>query len=231
MADPVRLNLNLRPFTLLTGAGISLPETTRAGFSFGCGMVSVPAELHREIIAGVIAAGGPVNMEMTVSGAMLDLAAELKPARCTLMMKNDLREIDAVNHIPEVGNAVRELHAAGITACVRIAPELRQVEAVAEVGGDAVEFGTGRYSAASGREQRGELEKLLAASGNASSRGLPVGIGDDFDAGVLKIPGLNMIAGGNSLLRRAFTVGLERAVTEILHLLHVYNKNSTKEKK
>ena len=231
MTGPVLLNLDLRWFMPLAAAGISPAETARRAFRSGCGMVTIPAETPREVILPLLASGGPVNMEMTVSGPMLDLAAELKPARCTLVMKNDFREIDAVNHIPEVANAVGELHAAGIAVCVRVAPELRQTAAVAETGSDAVEFGTGRYSAASGREQRGELEKLLAASGSASCRGLRVGIGDDFFAGILKIPGLDAVTVGNSLLPGIFDAGLDRAVAEILHLLLAYNNHSTREKK
>lgn len=231
MTDFLKLNLDLRAFVPLADAGISLPGTARTAFASGCGMVTIPAELPRELIAEIIAGPGPVNMEMTVSGAMLDLAAELEPARCTLVMKNGFREIDVINHIPEAGNAVRELHDAGIEVGVRIVPEAGQVEAAGEIGADAVEFGTIRYAAASGREQRGELEKILVASGIASSRGMAAAVGDDFDAGILKIPGLDTVACGNSLLRRAFSVGLDRAVSEIVHLLKAYNKNSTREKK
>lgn len=231
MRNPLKLNLDLRAFVPLSDAGVSLPGTAREAFAAGCGMVTIPGELPRALIAETVAGPGPVNMEMTVSGAMLDLAAELRPARCTLVMKNGFREIDVTGHIPEVGNAVRELHDAGIEVGVRIVPETGQVEAVGETGADAVEFSTLRYAAASGREQRGELERILIASGSASRRGLAVGVGDDFDAGILKIPGLDTVAGGNSLLRRAFAVGLDRAVAEILHLLQAYNKNSTRERK
>jgi pyridoxine 5-phosphate synthase len=99
-------------------------------------------------------------------------------------------------------------------------PDPIQIAAAAQVGARWVELHTGRYAEASSEAQReAELAQLQKASQQAIQLGLRVNAGHGltyWNVGpVARIPGIEELNIGHSIISRAVLVGLERAVREM----------------
>ncbi len=174
-----------------------------------------------------------LNMEMAVTAEMLDIAAALCPHSCCLVPEKRAElttegGLDIAGHAPVVANAVRELHAAGIIVSLFIDPESEQIRAAAESGADYIEMHTGRFSNTSGHEQMQELDRLIAGAELAHGLGLKVNAGHGIDyvniAGILRVPHLNELNIGHSIVARAVFTGIYQAVAEMTALMQTYRK-------
>jgi pyridoxine 5-phosphate synthase len=101
-----------------------------------------------------------------------------------------------------------------------IDPDPTQIAAAAQVGARWVELHTGRYAEASSAAQRQvELDHLEKASQQALQLGLRVNAGHGltyWNVGpVARIPGMEELNIGHSIISRAVLVGLDRAVREM----------------
>ena len=118
------------------------------------------------------------------------------------------------------------LQAKKIAVSLFIDPEERQIALAAEVGADMVELHTGSYANARGADQVRELDRLIDGAELAASLGLKVNAGHGIDyeniAGVFKIPHLNELNIGFSIISKALFVGLDKAVREMRDLMDAY---------
>ena len=112
-------------------------------------------------------------------------------------------------------------HAAGyrVTAVASRTPENARALAV-RVGADAVEFQTASYSEAVGPAAvEEELATLHTAAAHAKHAGLHVHMGHGLNytnvQAVTRIPGVEELNIGHSIVSRAMLVGMERAVREM----------------
>ena len=102
------------------------------------------------------------------------------------------------------------------------------MDAAARLGAEYIELHTGSYANASLGEQRDiELERLIEAAEYGASIGLKVNAGHGIDYnnidGILRIPFLNELNIGHSIVARAVICGMEQAVAEMLELMKEYN--------
>jgi pyridoxine 5-phosphate synthase len=101
-----------------------------------------------------------------------------------------------------------------------IDPDLGQVEASAELGAPYIELHTGAYAEHTRSERELELGRLIAAAKRAHELGLKVNAGHglslDNIGPILKIPHLDTLNIGHSIVCRALFVGMEQAVREML---------------
>ena len=162
------------------------------------------------------------NLEVSCAGAMLDIAVETRPNQATLVPER--REeitteggLDLTLHPQRVRDALARLRAAGIRTSLFIDPEPRMVEGARELGADAVELHTGRYSHAPHDDRR--LRELTDAAALAASLGLAVHAGHGLSvenvravAAIREIEELNI---GHAIVSRAIFAGLHTAVREI----------------
>jgi pyridoxine 5-phosphate synthase len=104
-----------------------------------------------------------------------------------------------------------------------IEPDFAQVEASARIGADMVELHTGAFANAQGEAQHRELSRLADAAGHSHALGLQVNAGHGINytniALVRRIPHLEDLNIGHSIVSRSVFVGLERAVAEMLELM------------
>ena len=121
-------------------------------------------------------------------------------------------------------NAIRaatdRLKAAGIVVSLFIDSDSHQVDAAVAVGAQAIEFHTGSYAdAKTPLERAAELAKLRAATAHALDRGLHVHMGHGLNyqnvADIVRIPGVEELNIGHSIISRAVLVGLDRAVRDM----------------
>ncbi len=171
-----------------------------------------------------------LNLEMSATQELVKIAFETKPDVATLVPER--REevtteggLDVIGQRDLVRKVVRTLRDAEIEVSLFIDPDLDQVRAAHKVDAQRVELHTGRYAEArGGRERELELSRLVDCAKVASKLGLAVAAGHGLNyqnvqpvARIEEVMELNI---GHAIIARAVFVGLERAVREMLELMH-----------
>lgn len=168
-----------------------------------------------------------LNVEMAVSDEMRSIALATRPHRVTLVperpgevtTEGGLNVADQRDAVAAFAAAMAE---AGVRVSLFIDPDPRQVTASALPHVDMVELNTARYSEEGGAA---EIRRLADATAQAAGLGLVVAAGHglthhnlpDLVRGVPDVVEYNI---GHSILSRAMFVGLDRAVRDIIAILH-----------
>ena len=182
-------------------------------------------------IVAIHAHAARLNMEMAITEEMLKIAGDLQPNSCCLVpeKRQELTTeggLNVADALSKVSRAVKTLQSRNIKVSLFIDPEERQIALAKEVGADYIELHTGSYSNAAGAEQVRELDRLIQAAELAHSLGLKVNAGHGIDyeniAGILRVPYLNELNIGFSIISRALFTGLDQAVREMRRLMDVY---------
>lgn len=169
----------------------------------------------------------PLNLEMACTSEMVRIALEVKPDMVTLVPeKREERTteggLDVVAQLASLTDAVRALQSAGIPCSLFIEPAESAVDATIKSGAKMVEFHTGRYSEVLGSEQAAELVRITQATAYAHSKGIVPHAGHGLNyrnvIPVARIPHMQDLNIGHSIVARAVLVGLERAVREMKEL-------------
>jgi len=97
----------------------------------------------------------PLNLEMAVTDAMVEIALRLRPAHVCLVpeRREELTTeggLDVVRHAARVGAATARLAGAGIRVSHFVDPDATQVSAALAAGAHAVELHTGDWANAAG---------------------------------------------------------------------------------
>jgi pyridoxine 5-phosphate synthase len=166
-----------------------------------------------------------LNLEMAAVDAIVDIACAVKPDEATLVpeRREELTTeggLDIVTHQKVVARAVQRLAAAGIEVSLFIDPDPLQIETARLLGAKAVEIQTARYSEArTEADRKRELKALADAAGYARDHGLNLHLGHGLTytnvQAVARIPGVEELNIGHSIVSRAVLVGMERAVREM----------------
>lgn len=179
------------------------------------------ADLHE--IRGILASG--LNLEMANAPDVVAAALRERPDEVCLVPERRQEittegGLDAAGQIESLRPTVAALRDAGIRVSLFIAPEERQLEAAVALGAPVVELHTGRYCNASGREREEELERLAAAAEAGYAAGLQINAGhglnlENIGDFLARVPHLDTLNIGHSIVARAVFVGLEAAVREM----------------
>ncbi len=166
-----------------------------------------------------------LNLEMAAVDAIVEFACSVKPDEATLVpeRRQELTTeggLDVVANRAVVARAVERLLAAGIEVSLFIDPDMHQIEMAKELGAKAVEIQTARYSEArTATDRQRELAVLVEAASITVQNGLHLHMGHGLTytnvQGVARIPGLEELNIGHSIVARAVLVGMERAVGEM----------------
>ncbi|MBX7103248.1 MAG: pyridoxine 5'-phosphate synthase [Gemmataceae bacterium] len=166
-----------------------------------------------------------LNLELAAVAEVVALACEVKPDEATLVpeRREELTTeggLDVIANERTVAGAVDQLKAAGIEVSLFVDPDPRQIEAAKTLGVKAVEIQTARYSEARSSAHRAkELAALKDAAAYSVERGLAVHMGHGLDyvnvVHVARIPGVEELNIGHSIVSRAVLVGMERAVRDM----------------
>jgi pyridoxine 5-phosphate synthase len=175
---------------------------------------------------------------MACSDEILTIACETLPDQVTLVpeKRQELTTeggLDVVGNRDAVARAIDRLNKAGIDVALFIDPALDQVKVSAELGAKAVEFHTGTYAEAKGREAiELQLDILRRACTAAVERSLHVHLGHGLNylnvKQVVRILGVEELNIGHSIISRAVFVGLERAVREMKEAMQEHYPNAKK---
>lgn len=116
--------------------------------------------------------------------------------------------------------AIPRLRERGIQVSLFVDPEPAALEIAAKLEATFVELHTGAYAEARGTARERELARLVAAAERAHALGLRVNAGHGLDlenvGPVARLPHVEELNIGYSIVGRALFVGVERAVAEML---------------
>ncbi|KTD16398.1 pyridoxine 5'-phosphate synthase [Legionella jordanis] len=171
----------------------------------------------------------PMNLELAVTDGMLAFAEEIRPEHACLVPEK--REeitteggLDIIGHRSAVQKAVQRLQALGSEVSLFIDPDLKQIEAAAEVGAPVIEIHTGCYADATDpAEQALELKRIVEAAEYAANLNLIVNAGHGLHyhnvkaiAAIRQLRELNI---GHAIIARAIFSGMKQAVKEMRQLM------------
>ena len=178
------------------------------------------------------------NLEMAAYDEIIAIALKVKPDEATLVpeKRQELTTeggLDVTANVASVGGAINQLQAAGIHVSLFIDPDPLQIEAAHKLRADAIEFQTASYSEARGEAAVArELEKLRSATAHATGLGLHVHMGHGLNywnvRPIVRIPGVEELNIGHSIVSRAVLVGMERAVREMKQAMQEHYPNPRK---
>lgn len=170
-----------------------------------------------------------MNLEMAVTGEMLQLAERIRPAHVCLVPEKRAElttegGLDVLGQEAAIRAACVRLADAGCEVSLFIDPVPAQIDAAARCGAPVIELHTGNYADAETLVARSEeLERLKLASRHAWQLGLVVNAGHGLHyhnvEPVAEIPEINELNIGHGIIARALMVGLKPAVQEMRDLL------------
>lgn len=170
-----------------------------------------------------------LNLEMSSATDIVQVVLTIRPAQVTLVpeRRQELTTeggLDVARLSKKLGPLIRTFQVSGIGVSLFIDPEVDQLKAARDAGASIVELHTGRYANAPSADARArELAQLAKAARKGRELALAVAAGHGLDyqnvQAVAQIPEIEELNVGFSIVARALFVGLERAVTEMAHLV------------
>jgi pyridoxine 5-phosphate synthase len=172
---------------------------------------------------------GRFNMEMAAVDEMVEIAAALKPAVCTLVpeRRQELTTeggLQVKDNFNPIKKTVQELNAAGIEVSLFIDPQPEQLKAAHLSGAQIVELHTGTYANAAAAAREKHLAALRDSARLAAKMGMKVAAGHGLTLRnldpLLAVEEVEEYSIGHSIVARALFVGFETAVKEMLELIN-----------
>ncbi|MCC6233802.1 MAG: pyridoxine 5'-phosphate synthase [Verrucomicrobiales bacterium] len=190
--------------------------------------------LDRDVVALRRSIRTRLNLEMALAPEIVEIAVGVKPDIVCLVPERRQEVtteggLDVVAQFEAVASVCARMRVAGIEVSLFIAPDLAQIEAAGRTGAQFIELHTGAYAErvqeGAGVEQ--ELQRLAAGAALARSVGLRVNAGhgltvSNLPALLAKVPHMEELNIGHSLVSRAVFVGLPQSVKEFLEVMRDY---------
>lgn len=168
----------------------------------------------------------PINLEMANSPEIIAIALDIKPAEICLVpeKRQELTTeggLDIISQFQTLENTVKKLQDNGSVVSLFVEADEKILEASAKTGAKVVELHTGSYCDATDPAKAAQLlKKLVAGAECAHALGLQVnaghGINLDNIGGILRVPHIDTLNIGHSIIARAVFQGLENAVREMI---------------
>ena len=174
------------------------------------------------------ATGLPLNLEMAATDEMVEIALRHKPhAACIVPEKREEVTteggLDAARLQNHLQPHISRLLDAGIRVSLFIGADERQLEAALQLSAPVVEFHTGEYAHAEGKQIAVELRKIADLAALAVKNGIEphAGHGLTYEnvQPIAAIPQLAELNIGHYLIGEAVFVGLEPAVRKMRELM------------
>jgi pyridoxine 5-phosphate synthase len=175
-----------------------------------------------------------LNLEMGNTPEILDIALRVKPDFACLVPENRQEittegGLDVPGHAKSLKETTTRLKENGTQVSFFVDPVLDHIYAAADCGANMVELHTGTFANATGEARAVEVSRLVAAAALAKDLGLQVNAGHGLTTrnlpDLFTVPHLAELNIGHSLVARAVTVGLRRAVEEMLEVMATYEKH------
>jgi pyridoxine 5-phosphate synthase len=172
-----------------------------------------------------------MNLEMANIPEITAIALRVRPDEVCIVPEKR-RELttegglDAAGQMRPLRSTVQRLMKAGILVSLFIDADRKQIKAASLAGAPCIELHTGSFCDAKGRAAILELHRLIKGAAYAHSLGLQVNAGHGINlnniGNVLKIPYLDVLNIGHSIVCRSIVVGLKAAVAEMMKRMAAY---------
>ena len=165
-----------------------------------------------------------MNLEMAATAEMRDIAIDVKPENCCIVpeKRQELTTeggLDVIKHQARLKELVAALKEAGIAVSLFIEPDVKVIDASAEIGAPIIELHTGIYASAINKNQQQELCRIKEAAKHANSLGIVVNAGHGLHyenvSPIANIQNMHELNIGHSIVAHALFVGLEEAVRKM----------------
>ncbi len=173
------------------------------------------------------------NLEMSMAESIVKIAEEVRPDQVTLVPenRNELTTEGGLNcaaNKKKLSEVVKRMHKKGILVSTFIVSDIKQIEASAQTGCDAVELHTGMYANAKNQKQAEKcVEDLIIGRDYALENNLVVHAGHGLTyrniAGVASIRDLCEFNIGHSIIARSVFIGIRQATSEMIQLIEKYS--------
>ncbi len=190
--------------------------------------------LDRDVSALRRAIRTRLNLEMALAPEIVEIALDVKPHIVCLVPERRQEVtteggLDVVARFDTIQGVCRRMRAAGIESSLFIAPDPAQIDAASRTGAEFIELHTGAYAECvlKGVGVEEELERLRAGAEQARHAGLRVNAGHGLTVSNLpallgRVPHMEELNIGHSLVSRAVFVGLSQSVREFLDAMRGY---------
>ncbi len=169
-----------------------------------------------------------MNLEMANHPDIVAIALQVKPEEVCLVPERRAElttegGLDVAGQRRALADTCEALRAGGMAVSLFIDPELRQVEAAAELRVPYVELHTGTYCERTGGAAATELARLRVAAQRAHECGIRVNAGHglslDNVGPICALPWLDTLNIGHSIVCQAVFIGLEAATRAMVQKL------------
>lgn len=170
-----------------------------------------------------------LNLEMSVSKEIVQIACKIKPQQATLVpeKRQELTTeggLDVTRNLLNVEKAFYLLKKAGVSVSLFIDPDLEQIKATHDLGIKNIELHTGHYANATTQFERNKfLNKIIEATRYAKKLGINVFAGHGLDyeniKEIRKIKEIEEYNIGYSIICQALFIGLDKAVRKMKALV------------
>lgn len=174
-----------------------------------------------------------LNLEMSINKEIVEIACRVGPNQATLVpeRRQELTTEGGLNVVSlksKIKKAVKKLQAEDILVSLFIEADKKQIAAAKAVGVEFIELHTGEYADSKNeKEQNKNLLKIKEATLYAYKLGLGVNAGHGLDyrnvIQICKIPHIQELNIGYSIICRAVIVGLEQAVREMKKIIDLHS--------
>jgi pyridoxine 5-phosphate synthase len=171
-----------------------------------------------------------LDLEMTATEEIIKIACDVGPELATIVPEKRMElttegGINVIDNISLLKETISELHKNEIEVSLFIEPELKQIDAAAEIDSDFIEIHTGVFAnSISEAEQFDELDRIRTAVKQAKKLGLGVNAGHGLDYLNIKIfkelSDIDEVSIGHAIVARAMFVGIKEAIKEMLELIN-----------
>ncbi|MEW5757876.1 MAG: pyridoxine 5'-phosphate synthase [Candidatus Omnitrophota bacterium] len=171
-----------------------------------------------------------LNLEMSISKEIVDIACQVKPNQATLVPERRLEittegGLDVIKYKSQIRNIIKKLKKNNIEVSLFIDPDNRQITASKEIGVKIVELHTGKYANSSSEKLKNRfLEELTNSVNFARELGLTINAGHGLNyynvKPIAQIQGIEELNIGYSIICRAAIVGLEKAVRDMIKIIN-----------
>lgn len=170
-----------------------------------------------------------LNLEMAATEEMIKKAVTVLPDMVTLVpeRRQELTTeggLDVQANFDYLEPKIATLRANGVVVSLFIDPDIYQIKAASRIGADYIELHTGNYANAEDLNTvMEELEKIKSNAIAAAKLGLGVAAGHGLNyqnvIDIAKIPQIEELNIGHSIISRSVLVGMEQAVRDMLKLV------------
>lgn len=175
----------------------------------------------------------PFTLEMAPTEEMVKIALKIKPDKVTLVPERRMEittegGLELKTNNDEIKKIVSLLKEAQIKVCLFLEPDIRSIEIARKLEVNAVEIHTGKYAILFNQKKENEflkeLEKIKEAVSFGNTLGLQMNVGHGIHyqnvKPLAKIKEIQEFSIGHSIVSRALFVGLEKAIKEMIKLIH-----------